>query len=193
MNLYQHIRKAWKKPKENMPDLYRERLIQWRKEKAVTKIDKPTRIDRARSLGYKAKQGYIVARTRVLRGGRQRPLIKKGRRSKHRGRRKIVGKSYQWVAEERTAKKFQNLEVLNSYPLAKDGKHAWFEVILVDPNHSQIKSDNSINWICEPQNRGRVFRGLSTAGKRSRGILTKKGKGAEKLRPSLRAQFRRSK
>lgn len=193
MNLYQHIRKAWKKPKENMPELYRERLIQWRKEKAVTKIDKPTRIDRARSLGYKAKQGFILARTRVLRGGRQRPLIKKGRRSKHRGRRKIVGKSYQWIAEERTAKKFKNLEVLNSYPLAKDGKYYWFEVLLVDPHHAQIKSDPKINWICNSKHKGRVFRGLSAAGKRSRGILTKKGKGAEKLRPSLRSQSKRTK
>ena len=34
------------------------------------------RIDRARSLGYKPKQGVIIVRQRVIRGGRMRPDIK---------------------------------------------------------------------------------------------------------------------
>ena len=32
------------------------------------RIEHPTRLDKARKLGYKAKQGFVVARTRVRRG-----------------------------------------------------------------------------------------------------------------------------
>ncbi len=193
MNLYQHIRQVWKSPKANIPKLYRERMIEWRKESVVTKLDHPTRLDRARSLGYKAKQGYVIVRVRLVRGGRQRPQIKKGRRSKHRRRRKVVGKSYQWIAEERVSKKFPNLEVLNSYQVAKDGKHFWFEVLLVDPHHAQIKSDKKINWISNSKHKGRAFRGKTSAGRKSRGLRGGKGKGREKIRPSLRAKKRRGK
>jgi large subunit ribosomal protein L15e len=182
--LHKILSNLWKSPSK---ELTRGRLIEWRKQSAVVKIDKPTNLASARSLGYKAKQGFVLARVRVLRGGRQRPLIKKGRRSKHRRRKKIVGMSYQWIAEQRAQKKFTNLEVLNSYKVGKDGKHYWFEVILVDPNHSVIKKDKELNWIGEGANKKRVTRGLTCAGKRSRG-LRKKGKGAEKARPSRRAK-----
>jgi len=101
-------------------------------------------------------------------------------------------KSLQWIAEERVARKYPNLEVLNSYWVGETGKHKYFEVILVDPHHPQIKNDPRINWICEKQNKRRVFRGLTSAGKRSRGLLNK-GKGAEKLRPSLSAHQNRGK
>lgn len=188
MNLYSSVRNLWKKPKANLGGLWRERLIEWRKSDSIVRVDKPTRIDRARSLGYKAKQGYIVVRVRLLRGGRQRPLIKKGRRSKHRRRKKILSMSYQWVAEGRANKKYPNCEVLNSYYLAKDGKNYWYEVILVD--REQVSKYKEMGWLKEGANRGRVFRGLTSAGKKSRGLLHK-GKGAEKIRPSLRAHRRR--
>jgi large subunit ribosomal protein L15e len=193
MVMYKRIRELWKKPKERLKELYRERLILWRKEPVIVKLERPTRLDRARSLGYKAKKGYVIVRVRVLRGGRKREKIRKGRRSKHMRRRKIVGKSYQWIAEERTNRKFKNLEVLNSYKVAEDGKHYWFECILVDPHAPEIKADKKINWISSGKHRGRVYRGLTASGKRSRGILIRKGKGAEKLRPSLRAHGRRGK
>ena len=77
--LYHYIREAWKKPDEKK---LRELMVKWRTENAVTKIDKPTRIDRARSLGYKAKKGYVIARVRVKRGGRQRDRTNKARKSK---------------------------------------------------------------------------------------------------------------
>ena len=54
--------------KENSPEL-RSRVILWRKQDAVTRIEKPSRILRARRLGYKAKQGIIVVRMRVGTGG----------------------------------------------------------------------------------------------------------------------------
>jgi large subunit ribosomal protein L15e len=101
----------------------------------------------------------------------------------------ILSKSYQQIAEERANKKFKNCEVLNSYLLAKDGKHCWFEIILVDRGHPSIKADRQLAGVAAQK--GRVFRGKTASGKRSRGILTHKGKGAEKLRPSLRAKGRK--
>ena len=106
--------------------------------------------------------------------------------------RKVVGKNYQWIAEERANRKFPNLEVLNSYYVGEDGKYYWYEVILVDPQAPEIKADKELNWICSGKHRGRVFRGLTSAAKKSRG-LRKKGKGAEKIRPSLRAHGRKAK
>ena len=192
MGVYKAVRELWKKPKASLGPLYKERLIKWRREPVITSIERPTRIDRARSLGYKAKKGISVVRVRVRRGGRMRPQLKKGRRSRTQRRKKIVGMSYQWIAEEKVQRKFKNLEVLNSYPLVKDGLYAWFEVILVDPFRPEIKSDKNLNWVCYRKHTNRALRGKTSAGRRSRG-LHKKGMGTEKLRPSRRANNRTSK
>jgi len=186
MSLYKQVRELWKKPKQN--ELWRERLIAWRKEPTTVKLERPTRIDRARSLGYKAKQGYIVVRQRVLRGGHTRPQIKGGRRPKRYGTRLSLRKNYQQISEERAQKKYVNLVVLNSYWVAEDGKHYWYEIILVDPDHPVIKADKKINWISE--DRKRVFHGRTSAGKKTRGMRGK-GKGFEKARPSRRANLRK--
>lgn len=166
--MYKYIRNLWKKPLVNMPELYKKRLIVWRKEPATVRIKRPTRLDRARSLGYRAKQGFVLVRQRVKRGGRQREKIKHGRRSKHMRRRKVLNMSYQTVAEQRAAKKHKNCEVLNSYFVAKDGLYYWYEIILVDISHPAILKDKKINWIVEKQHKGRVFRGLTSSSKRSR-------------------------
>ena len=191
MNMYQYIREAWKKPKENLGQLWQQRIIKWRQEPATIRLERPTRIDKARSLGYKAKQGFIVIRQRVNRGGRQRPQIRHPRRPKAMSRRKDLTMNYQAVAENRAARKYPNCEVLNSYYVGQDGLHYWYEVILVDKSHPQILADDRINWIAEPQHKGRVSRGLTSAGRRGRGLLGK-GKGYEKVRPSLRAHDRRA-
>jgi large subunit ribosomal protein L15e len=93
------------------------------------------------------------------------------------------GKSLRLIAEERTAKKFPNLEVLNSYWVGEDGRHKWFEIILLDPSSPSIKTDKDVSWITEKQHDGRVFRSLTSAGKSVRG-LRHRGRGAEKMRPS---------
>jgi large subunit ribosomal protein L15e len=67
-----------------------------------------------------------------------------------------------------------------------DGLHEWFEIIMVDPHHPVIKADKTINWICSSKQKGRAFRGLTAAGKAGRGLKWK-GKGAEKVRPSINA------
>ena len=168
--LYQSVRKLWKKPKVMMKDLVKEKLIRWRKEERFKKIEKPTRIDRARALGYKAKKGFIVVRVRLRRGGRRRPLYGVGGRKP--SKTGLTGytpkKSLQWIAEERVQKKYPNLEVLGSYQVGEDGKYKWFEVVMVDVNNPVIRKDKNLKWITEKQHRGRVFRGLTPSGKRAR-------------------------
>ncbi len=180
--LYHQLREAWKKPDENR---LRELMTEWRKDFVVKKIEKPTRIDKARILGYKAKKGFVIARVRLLRGGRRGTPTNKGRRSKRQSNKKIVKMSYRWIAEQRAQKKFTNLEVLNSYFLAKDGKNYFYEIILVDTSRPEIINDKTINWLCKSTNRKRVFRGLTSAGKKSRGLRSKSP--MNKARPSVRA------
>lgn len=191
MGIYKYIRDAWKNPHDS--SLFRERLIQWRREPATIRIEHPTRLDRARSLGFKAKAGVIVVRQRVSRGGRMNPKHRHPRRSKRMSRRKDLAVSYQTVAEMRAQKTYPNMEVLNSYWVGKDGQHYWYEIIMIDVGHPAILADAHLKWIAQPANRNRVFRGLTASGKRSRGILTNKGIGAEKLRQSLRAHNRTGK
>ena len=190
--MYGYIGDAWKCPsKTYVKELQRERLYQWRREENYLRIERPTRLDRARSQGYKAKQGYVLVRGRVRKGSFRKHRINKGRRAKRKGETKItLGKSMQRIAEERASKRFPNLEVLNSYWVGSDGKSEWYEIILVDPHHPVIKADPKINWIGD--HRGRPNRGVTSAGKRGRGMYNK-GKGAEKVRPSLRANDRKAK
>jgi len=195
MGLYKHVSGVWKQPKEGLPSRYRvERMAGWRKDPVFSRIDKPTRIDAARRVGYKAKQGVVVVRTRVRRGGLRKGKIHMKRKPSKAGMKKItMGKSIQRIAEERSARRYPNLEVLNSYWVGEDGKNKFYEVIMIDPEHPAIKSDKDLGWVSSgSSHRGRAFRGKTGAGKRGRGLLNK-GKGAEKLRPSLKANKNRGK
>jgi len=190
---YKYIAKAWKKPEASfVKELMWQRAIEWRRQPTILRVERPTRLDRARKLGYKAKQGFVVARVRVRRGGLRKTRPKAGRRPKRMGVAKYKpAKSMRLIAEERAARKFPNLEVLNSYWVWEDGRFKWFEIIMVDSSHPAIKSDKDVNWICEDVHRGRAFRGLTSAGKEVRG-LRHKGRGAEKVRPSRSASRKRS-
>ena len=185
---YKYIAEAWAKPEKSfVGELSRERLVEWRRQSVISRIEKPTRLDRARKLGYKAKQGFMMVRVRVRRGGLRKVRPKSGRRPKRMGVKKFKpAKSLKLIGEERVARKFPNLEVLNSYWVGEDGRSKWFEVIMVDPSHPVIKADKNINWICQKQHHRRVFRTLTSAGKKVRS-LRRKGRGAEKFRPSRQA------
>jgi len=175
------LAQIWKRPKESLGSLWKKKLVEYRKDLVITKLEKPTRIDRARSLGYKAKQGFIVVRVRVGKGTRKSPKPAGGRRPKTSGRFHPPGKSLQVIAEQKASRKYPNLEVLNSYPVVEDGQYKWFECILVDPTHPVIMKDKDLKWIFESQHKGRAFRGRTSAGKKSRGLYHR-GKGAEKVR-----------
>lgn len=132
-------------------------MISIRKEPSVHRVDKPSRPAKARMLGYKAKTGYIVVRVKIKKGGRKRRAVHQGRKPGKQGIRGYsTSKSLRLIAEERANDKYPNLEVLNSYYVTEDGKHKWFEIILTNL----------------PQ-RGRVYRGLTAAGKKMRGLLHK--------------------
>ena len=185
---YHRLKQAWKKPDKK---LLRERMVEWRRENVMSKIDKPLRLDRARALGYKAKKGFVIIRIRLKRGGHKRPRPNKGRRGKRMTIRKTLKMSYKWIAEQRVARKYKNLEVLNSYLIGKDGIHYFYEVIMVDPSKPEIKNDRTINWITKSPNKKRAFRGLTSAAKKSRGLRNKHP--TSKTRPSVRAGKRRGK
>jgi large subunit ribosomal protein L15e len=193
-SFYSHIREAWKTPKEGkLAELQWQRQQEWRRQGAIERVDRPTRLDKARALGYKAKQGVVVARVSVRKGTARKVRHKAGRRSKRQGVNKITRrKSIQRIAEERASRKFRNLRVLNSYWVGEDGSRKWHEVILLDPNHPAIENDDDLNWICDDSQKGRAFRGKTSAGQKGRG-LQQRGKGTEHTRPSLRSNSRRGK
>jgi large subunit ribosomal protein L15e len=187
---YKYITEAWATPEKSFVDeLMRKRLIKWRRQPAIFRVEKPTRLDRARKLGFKAKQGFVIVRVRVRRGGLRKQRPKAGRRPKRMGVKKFKpAKSLKLIAEERAGRKFPNLEVLNSYWVGEDGRSKWFEIIMVDSHHPAIKTDKDIGWICQKQHHRRVFRSLTSAGKKVRS-LRRKGRGAEKFRPSKKAHM----
>ena len=141
-----HQDKVWIRLwKENSVDL-RERVVGWRKQNAITRIAKPSRLDRARRLGYKAKQGIIVVRMRVGTGGMRKQRPRGGRRPKHLGVTKIkADDNMKTVANRRVLERYPNMQFLGSYFVYKDGKHYWFEVILADPDHPRIAQDKELN------------------------------------------------
>lgn len=188
MGYLSYVKEIWKAPKKTLGVDYRDNMVAWRKEPVTVRVKRPTRIDRARSVGYKAKQGILVVRQRVIRGGHTHPDIKGGRRPSANGQRKVVSSSYQVIAEQRANKKYVNCEVLGSYEVGKDGRNYWYEIVLADRDHPVIKADKQLSWLFD--NRGKAFRGTTSAGKKSRGLRTK-GTGAESLRPSKNAVIQR--
>ncbi|MCS7116270.1 MAG: 50S ribosomal protein L15e [Nitrososphaerales archaeon] len=140
--MYKYISESWKRIwKEKEGDILT-RAIEWRHEPTIVRLERPTRIDRARRLGYKAKQGYVVVRVCVSKGGMRKERPRSGRRPKHLGVVRIKADvSAKEVAERRAAKKYPNLKVINSYFLYSDGRYKWYEVIMVDPNHPAVKRD----------------------------------------------------
>lgn len=169
---YQYLRQAYKKPKSTVKETLKQKTIAWRKSETVTRVNQPTRADRARALGYKAKSGFIIARVKQKKGGRRRPLYgRRGRKPKKAGLVHFThGKSLRWIAEEKAWRKFRNMEVLNSYLAGEDGQYEYYEVILVDPNSSSVRSDKGIKWIATVANRHRVLKGQTSTGKKSRGL-----------------------
>merc|ERR1712154_425711 len=67
----------------------------------------------------------------------------------------------QSVAEERAGKAMGGLRVLNSYWTAQDSTYKYYKV---------ISRDADMQWITEKTHKHRETRGLTSAGKKSRGI-----------------------
>jgi large subunit ribosomal protein L15e len=122
--------------------------IELRRNQTIERIERPTRLDRARRLGYKAKSGFIIVRVKVGRGGMRRTKTPGGRRPKHAGIVKMKSAvNMRQTAENRAMNKYPNMKTLNSYFLYKDGKNAWYEVILIDPVNPSVKTNKNISRI----------------------------------------------
>ena len=161
MGAYKYIRKA-------MAEHAKKDIVVWSRQPVVHRVKAPTNVVRAHALGYKAKQGFLVARTRIKKGSRKRPRPRKGRKPRSLGVFFTPDTNKQAIAERRVARKFPNLEVLNSYRAGESGTHHFFEVILVDPHHPSVRNDKGINWIVSQ--RRRAFRGLTSAARKARGL-----------------------
>lgn len=186
MSLTKYLRAAWKKPDVK---LLRARMIEWRKCGLITKVAKPLRLDRARSLGYKAKKGVTVVRIKIKRGGHKRSRPNKARRTKRLHIRKNLRMNYKEIAETRVARKYDNMEVLGSYQIGKDGMNYFFEVILVDRAAPEILSDKQLGPLVRAPKK-RALRGITSTARKARGLRNSPVK-APKVRPSLRANRRR--
>jgi len=154
----------------NYKKLYKDKLVEYRKsELAIVRLEKPSNLPRARALGYKAKKGFVVVRVRVRKGSGAHKRPRAGRRPKRMGVKKLTRNiSIQRIAEQRASRKYPNCEVLNSYWVGEDGRHEYYEVILVDRDAPEIKADKDINWICSSKHKGRAERGLTSAAKKAR-------------------------
>jgi large subunit ribosomal protein L15e len=140
--LYVEIGKTWHKVFHEKAGDISARAIELRKGPTMARLEKPSRLDRARMLGYKAKQGVVVVRIRLGRSGMRRKRPTSGRRPKHLGVLRMKSdESVQHVAERRVKEKYPNLKLLGSYIYWQDGKHSWYECVLIDPLNPSIASD----------------------------------------------------
>eukprot|EP01005_Ploeotia_sp_CARIB1_P001556 NODE_477_length_808_cov_433.350954_g468_i0.p1 GENE.NODE_477_length_808_cov_433.350954_g468_i0~~NODE_477_length_808_cov_433.350954_g468_i0.p1 ORF type:complete len:205 (+),score=39.12 NODE_477_length_808_cov_433.350954_g468_i0:61-675(+) len=190
-----YLRELWKKKQSDvMRFQQRIRVWEYRQQSRCVRLNRPTRLDKARRLGYKRKQGFSIFRCRIRRGGRKRPVHK----GICYGKPKTAGVNHrkprmnlQAICERRAGKALGSLRVLNSYWVNQDGIYKYFEVIMVDPSHPAIRRDPRIQWIVRNVHKHREQRGLTSAGRKHRG-LRHKGHKATKARPSWRAVWKRN-
>src|SRR5208282_3007196 len=143
MGAQKYLTQAWLgRGKGDLQRYLRQIAITWRREPTVHRVESPTRLDRARALGYKAKQGYVVVRVRIRKGGSRKPRPRAGRRQRALGVTRFTrGIKLKHIAELRAKKRYPNLRVLNSYYVWEDGMHKWFETIMHDPHNPSSARD----------------------------------------------------
>ena len=161
MGAYKYIQETIEKKYKLRDETFRRRITSWRKEPVMLKVDKPANVARARRLGYKAKQGIVIVRTRIDKGRRKRRTPMGGRKPRHAYLFVQPQLSHQAIAEQRVNRVYKNMEVLNSYWVGEDGEYKFFEIILADPTKIAMTA---------LRNKGRAFRGLTSSGRKSRGL-----------------------
>ncbi len=177
MGAYKYMKETYQKELKERGELLKNKIFKWRREPVVNRIEKPSNLIRARTLGYKAKQGYVIVRVRIGKGRRRRPTPSGGRKPGHAYLIVQPGTSHRGQAEQKANRKYMNLEVLNSYLVGDDGNYKFFEVILVDPAQAGLKL-----------NKRRAFRGITSSGKKNRGYMAK---GTDKPRRRSKKKERR--
>ncbi|CBK19762.2 uncharacterized protein [Blastocystis hominis] len=183
MGAYKYLEELWrKKQSDAMRYVLRIRSWEYRQLPKVCRVSHSTRPDKARKLGMKAKQGYVVYRVAGIVYGKP----------KHQGINQLKNtRNLQTIAECRVGRVCSNLRVLNSYWVNQDATYKYYEVILVDPNHPAIRNDPSINWIVSPVHKHRECRGLTSAGRHARGMNKKGHRANKRIGGSWRASWKR--
>uniref|UniRef100_A0A3Q7I298 Ribosomal protein L15 n=1 Tax=Solanum lycopersicum TaxID=4081 RepID=A0A3Q7I298_SOLLC len=75
MDAYTYVSELWRKKQSDvMRFLQRVRCWEYRQLLSMVRVTRPTKPDKVRRLGHKAKKGYVVYRVRVKRSGRKRPI-----------------------------------------------------------------------------------------------------------------------
>ena len=176
-----------------MQFVLRLRTWEYRQLPTMHRVTRPSRPDKARRLGYKAKQGVVIWRVAVRRGSRKTNTPKGiiyGKPKRQGINQMKSRKNLRSIAEERVGRKMGALRVLNSYWVGQDGTYKFYEVICVDPAHNAVRNDAKLNWICNSVHKHREIRGLTGAGKQFRG-LRKRGDRVNNRRPSKNANYLR--
>ena len=194
MGAYKYLEELWRKKQSDICRfIMRVRTWEYRQLPVIHHCTRPSRPEKARRVGYKAKQGYVIYRIRVRRGGRKKNTPKGCVYGKPRNsgaiRKLKAARTHKSVAEERVARKCSNMRVLNTYWVGQDASFKFFEVILVDPHHKAIRRDPRINWIVNAKHKHRELRGLTATGKKARG-MNQRGHKAMKKRPSRRSDWK---
>merc|ERR1711931_386398 len=146
MGAYKYMQEIYRKKQSDvMRFLLRVRAWEFRQLNKLTRCPRPTRPEKARRLGYKAKQGYCVYRLKPTR-------------------------NLQSLAEERAGRRLGGLRLLNSYWVAQDSTFKYFEMVMLDPMHRNIRRDASANWIVNAAHKHRELRGKTSAGRKHRGL-----------------------
>lgn len=190
MGAYKYIKHSLQASYKERNDVMKNRLIDWRRGETIVRVGNPTNLARARELGYRAKPGVVIVRVRVRKGLTKREKPVRGRKPSKYGRFYAYAKSLQARAEERAARKYRNCEVLNSYFVGEDGMFKFYETILLDRENPSVNTDPQYMQVLSQRNR--VYRGLTSAGRKHRGII-EKGFGSTINRPSVRSQNRGAK
>ena len=195
MGCYKYMEEMYKKKQSDvLRFLLRVRNWEWRHLPSIHRAPRPTRPDKARRLGYKAKQGFVIYRVRVRRGNRKKPVPKglTNCKPKNQGVTHLKPKrQHRNLADERAGRKLGGLRLLNSYWVNQDSTYKYYECIMIDPAHNCIRGDPRINWICKASMKHRELRGVTSAGRHSRGMLHK-GIGTHKIRPSIASVWKKN-
>lgn len=125
MGCYRYVQELQnKKQSDVMRFILRVNAWFFRQLTVIHRASKPSNLPKARRLGYKAKQGYVIYRVRVRRGNRKKPAPKGATYGKpvRQGVNHLKpARGHRAIAEERVGRRCTNLRVLNSYWVNQDG------------------------------------------------------------------------
>lgn len=129
MGAYRYVQELYRKKQSDvLRYLLRIRCWQYRQLTRLHRAPRPSRPDKARRLGYRAKQGFLIYRISVRRGGRKRPV--------HKGC--TYGKPKSHGVNE--LKPYRNLQSVAEVRLNKKKPNALYELFMMRTNciHSEL-------------------------------------------------------